>query len=94
LLALLTDLCRFKAIGHIYAKSGENEKAIETFKKVTRIDPKDHQVLNHGFGLSLSCFSFDLVVNKTILQAFVELGELLVESDWAAAMEYLKTVSP
>jgi uncharacterized membrane protein len=23
----------------------------------------------------------------------VELGELLVESDWAAAMEYLKTVS-
>lgn len=55
-----------KAIGHIHAKSGETEKAIETFKKVTRIDPKDHQ-------------------------AFVELGELLVESDWAAAMEYLKT---
>lgn len=26
------------------------------------------------------------------MQAFVELGELLVESDWAAAMEYLKTV--
>ena len=23
----------------------------------------------------------------------MELGELLVESDWAAAMEYLKTVS-
>jgi RNA polymerase-associated protein CTR9 len=44
----------------------ENDKAIETFKKVTRINPKDHQ-------------------------AFVELCELLVESDWAAAMEYLKT---
>lgn len=55
-----------KAIAHIYAKLGENDKAIETFKKVTRIDPKDHQ-------------------------AFMELGELLVESDWAAAMEYLKT---
>lgn len=28
---------------------------------------------------------------RLFLQAFVELGELLVESDWAAAMEYLKT---
>ncbi|GJN40663.1 hypothetical protein PR202_gb29920 [Eleusine coracana subsp. coracana] len=29
--------------------------------------------------------------NCESLKAFVELGELLVESDWAAAMEYLKT---
>jgi hypothetical protein len=32
-------------------------------------------------------------VDETTLQAFMELGELLVESDWIAAMEYLKMVS-
>jgi RNA polymerase-associated protein CTR9 len=42
-----------KAIGHIYAKSGENDKAIETFKKVTRIDPKDHQVISLSLAHSL-----------------------------------------
>ncbi|KAJ3682862.1 hypothetical protein LUZ60_013089 [Juncus effusus] len=32
-----------KAIGHIHGQLQQNEKAIETFRKVTRIDPKDAQ---------------------------------------------------
>lgn len=30
-----------KAIGHIYSQLGEIDKAVETFRKATRIDPKD-----------------------------------------------------
>ncbi|CAL9062608.1 unnamed protein product [Musa banksii] len=30
-----------KAVGHIYSQLGEIDKAVETFRKATRIDPKD-----------------------------------------------------
>lgn len=43
-----------KAIGHIYAQQRQTEKAIDIFKKVTRIDPKDSQVNNCSF-YTLSC---------------------------------------
>ncbi|ONK66487.1 uncharacterized protein A4U43_C06F8710 [Asparagus officinalis] len=34
-----------KAVGHIYVQLGQNEKALEIFRKAARIDPRDAQVI-------------------------------------------------
>lgn len=46
-------LC-LQAIGHIYSQLGEIDKAVETFRKATRIDPKDSGVHDFVYYLSLS----------------------------------------
>lgn len=43
----LVCLYNLKAVGHIYVQLGQNEKALEIFRKAARIDPRDPQVKQH-----------------------------------------------
>ncbi|KAG0580584.1 hypothetical protein KC19_4G184500 [Ceratodon purpureus] len=66
-LELYPDNCEtLKAIGHILGQQGRKGKALEHFKKATRMNPRD-------------------------VDAWLEMGELLVSSDFAAALESFQT---
>lgn len=66
-LELYPDNCEtLKAIGHILGQQGRKEKALEHFKKATRMNPRD-------------------------VDAWLEMGELLVSSDFAGALESFQT---
>lgn len=66
-LELYPDNCEtLKAVGHILGHQGRKEKALEHFKKATRMNPKD-------------------------VDAWLEMGELLVSSDFAAALDSFQT---
>lgn len=55
-----------KALGHLYVRLQQTDKAIEVLKKVTKIDSRD-------------------------AQPYLDLGELLISSDTAAALDAYKT---
>ncbi|KAF3326627.1 RNA polymerase-associated protein CTR9 [Carex littledalei] len=75
-----------KAIGHIYAQQRQTEKAIEIFKKVTRIDPKDSQAFLELGELLLPTDS------NAALEALKTARNLLKKSGEDIPIELLNTI--
>ncbi|KAK3040389.1 hypothetical protein RJ639_026794 [Escallonia herrerae] len=65
-----------KALGHIYVQLGETEKALESLKKSIKSESRDAQL-----GLGWLC----------TIEAFLDLGELLISTDAGAALDAFKT---
>ncbi|KAJ3706235.1 hypothetical protein LUZ61_009940 [Rhynchospora tenuis] len=75
-----------KAIGHIHAQQGQFDKAVETFKKVTRIDPKDSQAF-----LELGELLLPIDANAA-LEALKTARNLLKKSGEDMPIELLNTI--
>ncbi|ONM14781.1 Protein CTR9-like protein [Zea mays] len=87
-------------LGQIQLKFGDFKSSLGSFEKVLEVHPENCESLKaigHIHAKSgetekaIETFKKVTRIDPKDHQAFVELGELLVESDWAAAMEYLKT---
>ncbi|TVU30164.1 hypothetical protein EJB05_21773 [Eragrostis curvula] len=87
-------------LGQIQLKFGDYKSSLGSFEKVLEVHPENCESLKaigHIHAKSgenekaIETFKKVTRIDPKDHQAFVELGELLVESDWAAAMEYLKT---
>ncbi|PVH66334.1 hypothetical protein PAHAL_1G211100 [Panicum hallii] len=87
-------------LGQIQLKFGDFKSSLTSFEKVLEVHPENCESLKaiaHIHAKSgetekaIETFKKVTRIDPKDHQAFVELGELLVESDWAAAMEYLKT---
>ncbi|ONM14783.1 Protein CTR9-like protein [Zea mays] len=89
-------------LGQIQLKFGDFKSSLGSFEKVLEVHPENCESLKaigHIHAKSgetekaIETFKKVTRIDPKDHQAFVELGELLVESDWAAAMEYLKTLN-
>nr|CAB3449738.1 unnamed protein product [Digitaria exilis] len=87
-------------LGQIQLKFGDFKSSLTSFEKVLEVHPENCESLKaigHIYAKSgetekaIETFKKVTRIDPKDHQAFVELGELLVESDWSAAMEYLKT---
>ncbi|KAG2650481.1 hypothetical protein PVAP13_1NG163900 [Panicum virgatum] len=87
-------------LGQIQLKFGDFKSSLTSFEKVLEVHPENCESLKaiaHIHAKSgetekaIETFKKVTRIDPKDHQAFVELGELLVQSDWAAAMEYLKT---
>nr|CAB3446557.1 unnamed protein product [Digitaria exilis] len=87
-------------LGQIQLKFGDFKSSLTSFEKVLEVHPENCESLKaigHIHAKSgetekaIETFKKVTRIDPKDHQAFVELGELLVESDWSAAMEYLKT---
>ncbi|KAK8462113.1 hypothetical protein SEVIR_1G148500v4 [Setaria viridis] len=90
----------YVGLGQIQLKFGDFKSSLTSFEKVLEVHPENCESLKaigHIHAKSgetekaIETFKKVTRIDPKDHQAFVELGELLVESDWAAAMEYLKT---
>uniref|UniRef100_A0ACD5YLF7 Uncharacterized protein n=2 Tax=Avena sativa TaxID=4498 RepID=A0ACD5YLF7_AVESA len=90
----------FVGLGQIHLKFGDFKRSLASFEKVLEVHPENCESLKAIGNIYVNLGENDKAIEtfKKVTridpkdhQAFVELGELLVESDWAAAMEYLKT---
>ncbi|URE20730.1 RNA polymerase-associated protein CTR9 [Musa troglodytarum] len=88
-----------KAVGHIYSQLGEIDKAVETFRKATRIDPKDSVaftelgdlLISSDAGAALDVFKTitdALKVDDKCPNALSMLGDLELKiDDWVKAKD-------
>lgn len=90
----------FVGLGQIHLKFGDFKRSLASFEKVLEVHPENCESLKAIGNIytnlgendkAIETFKKVTRIDPKDHQAFVELGELLVESDWAAAMEYLKT---
>ncbi|XP_006647244.2 protein CTR9 homolog [Oryza brachyantha] len=90
----------FFGLGQIQLKFADYKSSLASFEKVLEVHPENCESLKaigHIYAKSgendkaIETFKKVTRIDPKDHQAFMELGELLVQSDWAAAMEYLKT---
>ncbi|KAL5211526.1 hypothetical protein ABZP36_022373 [Zizania latifolia] len=90
----------FFGLGQIQLKFADYKSSLTSFEKVLEVHPENCESLKaigHIYAKSgendkaIETFKKVTRIDPKDHQAFMELGELLVQSDWAAAMEYLKT---
>uniref|UniRef100_A0A0E0EB52 Uncharacterized protein n=1 Tax=Oryza meridionalis TaxID=40149 RepID=A0A0E0EB52_9ORYZ len=90
----------FFGLGQIQLKFADYKSSLASFEKVLEVHPENCESLKaigHIYAKSgendkaIETFKKVTRIDPKDHQAFMELGELLVQSDWATAMEYLKT---